>query len=225
MKRITPLLICILLTACSTPFQQQEEDVAAINPDPNHTHADFAVYINGERFDFSDPKYMSNPPQETDQQSLLPTLLLSKAYAHEGAEGEHAKGREYLHLHDGNGNVIHRHKPGLTLDDFFVSIGFHMTQQCFVLDDGSEVCPQNGKKWQMFVNEQEIPWNPAYVFEDLDRILLTYGATDEQIQEQLSVLSDDACLYSKTCPERGDPPEENCIADPAIPCVAPLEDL
>lgn len=202
-----------LIAACSR--------TAAVNPDPNHTHADFAVYIEGRKLDFSDPRYMSAPPPDSESQSLLPSLLLSKAYAHEGEEGGHIKGREYLHLHDGNGNVMHRHKPNLTLGDFFVSIGFHMTEECFVLEDGSEICPAEGKKWQMFVNGQEIPWASQYVFQDLDKILLTYGATESQIQEQLSQLTNDACLYSKTCPERGDPPAENCIADPTVPCVAP----
>lgn len=211
---ITVLSLAILLGACA-----KEE---AKNPDPNHNHADFAVYIEGRKLDFSDPRYMSTPPTESESQSLLPSLLLSTAYAHEGEdEGGHIKGREYLHLHDGNGSVMHRHKPNLTLGDFFVSIGFHMTEHCFVLEDGSEICPIKGKKWQMFVNGQEMSWNNQYVFQDLDTILLTYGATESQIQEQLSQLTNDACLYSKTCPERGDPPAENCIADPTVPCVAP----
>ena len=43
--------------------------------------------------------------------------------------------RKYLHLHDGNGHVIHRHKPDLTLGDFFHSLGMTMTSSCFELDD------------------------------------------------------------------------------------------
>ncbi len=184
------------------------------NPDPNHTHADFAVWIENRKLDFTDPKYMSAPPPESAFR------LIPAASAHTVLdEGEHLAGREYLHLHDGNGSVIHRHKPGLTLNDFFVSLGFHMTESCFVLDTGREVCPAGDKRWQMFVNGEEKPWTPYYAFQDLDRILLTYGATPEQVQAQLAALTDDACLYSRVCPERGTPPTENCIADPTVPCV------
>ncbi|HRH94119.1 MAG TPA: hypothetical protein PKV72_06345, partial [Candidatus Peribacteria bacterium] len=80
----------------------------ALNPDPNHTHADFAVWIGGKQQDFSAPKYMSG--ESTD---VVHDERLSK----------------YFHLHDGNGRVIHRHKPGLPLGDFFASIGFAFGSQ------------------------------------------------------------------------------------------------
>ncbi len=194
----------------------------AVNPDPNHTHIDFAVYIEGRKFDFSDEKYMSTKPVEA-YISPFDLLGIPQVQAHDGdadnknVSDEHA----YLHLHDGNGSVIHRHKPGLTIGDFFTSIGFKMTTTCLTLDTGRAYCPRAGKKWEMFVNGSGGTLNPDYAFNDLDQILLTYAATPEQLQEQLTALSDDACLYSRTCPERGDPPVENCIADPAVPCVAP----
>ena len=40
---------------------------------------------------------------------------------------------------------------------------------------------------------------------------------------ELQEMTDDACKYSKTCPWRGEPPAESCIADPAVPCTAPLD--
>lgn len=226
------IFISLLLAACFGSYPTDENsDIAAVNPDPNHTHADFAVYIDGGKLSFSDPKYMSSPPQDAYRSlinaPLIAALRIPVASAHEGEEedGHVIPGREYLHLHDGNGSVIHRHKPGLTLGDFFTSIGFKMTQKCFILDTGKSYCNSDQKQWRMFVNRKEQAFNVPYVFQDLDKILLTYGATEEQVAQQLSTISDDACLYSKTCPERGDPPAENCIADPSVPCVAPLEDL
>ena len=162
----------------------------AVNPDPNHTHADFAVYIDSKQVDFSDPKYMT-----TEQKALS----------------------KYFHLHDGIGTLIHRHKPGLTLGDFFASLGFKMTTDCFTLDTGTSYCTNGDKKWIFTVNAEEKPLDPNYVFHDTDKILLTYGV----IVPQLIKMTDDACLYSRTCPERGKAPTENCIADPTVPCVAP----
>ena len=56
-------------------------------------------------------------------------------------------------------------------------------------------------------------------------LILTTSAGSAQVLDQVEQLTDDACRYSKTCPWRGDPPAENCIADPAVPCVVPEDDL
>lgn len=202
------------------------------NPDPNHTHADFAVWVNGTQLDFSAPEYMSVVPT-TSAAPMLP--FVAKAHAHgDEPEGTVIPGRKYLHLHDGNGHVIHRHKPGLTLGDFFASLGMKMTSDCFTLDQhqleamnqswmeihnlGANLC-NNGKfHWAMYVNGTQVPMNPAYDFADLDQILLTYSAGDDHTAE-LELLSEDACRYSLRCPWKGEPPKENCISDPTVPCV------
>ncbi len=203
------------------------------NPDPNHTHADFAVWVNGTALDFSVPEYMSSVPKAT--QRTLP--LVPRAHAHEDAEeGPALPGREYLHLHDGNGHVIHRHKPGLTLGDFFASIGLTMTTECFRLDQhqleamnqswmesynlNANLCNSGKFHWTMIVNATEVPMNPDYEFQDLDKILLTYSAGDDHSAEW-ELMTDDACMSSLRCPWKGTPPKENCISDPTIPCVVP----
>ncbi len=203
------IFLGVLLTSCA--FLGAKEYVA--NPDPSHVHADFAVWIEGEKIDFSDPKYMSGV--STDETT------------HDEEDEYH---HQYLHLHDGIGHVIHTHKPGYLIKDFFSSIGFSMTANCMTLDSGVDICPNElGQKWMMFVRHrpldgndwEEMAWNPDYEFQDLDQILLTFQAQDEEtrIEEQKEEMTDDACLYSKTCPWRGEPPAESCVADPEVPCV------
>ncbi len=176
----------------------------AKNPDPNHSHADFAVWIDRKQLDFSADKYMTKP-------GLDDTLPAGDP-------------RKYFHLHDGNGHVIHRHKPGLGLDEFFKTIGFTLTDSCLTLDTNEKVCttPDGSKAWRMYVNGVELsPVKPQYVFQDDDAILLTYGPNDSaEVRKELNAMSHDACLYSQTCPWRGKPPTENCIADPEVPCKA-----
>lgn len=167
----------------------------AINPDPNHTHADFALWINGKQIDLSAEKYMHKENADDHDKETNP------------------------HLHDGNGLVIHRHKPGQSINDFLKAINFVATNRCITTDTGTASCNNTEKRWQMFVNATEQPFDLSYVFQDLDQILLTYGATEEGFTSQLQSLSRDACLYSQTCPERGKPPVENCIADPTVPCT------
>lgn len=185
----------LLLVACGTR-------TPAVNPDPNHTHADFAVWLDGTRVDFSREQYMSGTSAEGEDHS-----------------GDH---HQYFHLHDGNGNVIHRHKPGLTIGDFLNSLpGVRYRENEFLFMDCFG-CSQSAGEWQtrLFVNGVEKPEGSAYVFTDLDSIVITDTTDPVLLQNELAGVTNDACLYSKTCPERGEPPSENCIADPTVPCVA-----
>lgn len=216
MKR-SILLLLPLFAACSF-FAQKEY---APNPDPeNHIHADFAVWIGEEKIDFTNPKYMSGVSYDEE--------------SHDEASEYH---HEHLHLHDGVGWVIHTHKPGYTIADFFGSLGFTMSARCMQLDTGVDLCPNElGETWRMFVRHkplvqsewEEVTWDPGYEFKDMDQILLTFQKDDaevsKRIDEQKAAMTDVACLYSKTCPWRGDPPAESCIADPEVPCVMPTEE-
>lgn len=238
MQKITPYVIYIggflVLILSGLDMFWTSHDLLP-NPDPNHIHADFAVWVNGQRLDFSDARYMSVKPTTSFLPSVIPV-----AHAHLGEEVEEhmIPGREYLHLHDGNGFVIHRHKPGLTLGDFFSSIGLTMTKTCLKLDDFQyrtldrtwvrdfgvmkNLCTNGKFHWTMFVNGKGVQMNPDYVFEDLDQILLSYSAGDDFTKE-LGQMTSDACKYSLRCPWKGTPPKENCIADPAIPCTIPVQ--
>ena len=192
------ILAALLLSACAA---RDPHDIA--NPDPNHTHADFAIWMDGQRMDFSAPELMSG--------------LSSDESTHDEDSERHDP---YLHLHDGIGHVIHRHKPGLSVGDFFASIQIGIDGNCYTsfapLADG-EICGDH--PFRMFINGKEVPLNLSYVFEDIDQMLFTNASEDAEVQKELQQLTDDACLYSKRCPWRGEPPAENCIADPAVPCV------
>ena len=197
---IVPALLIFFLGGC-TLFSG---DQAPKNPDPNHTHADFAVWINGEKLDFSAEKYMPSEPAEPEETSsqFFPRAAAHSGVIHETSEeaADHDNLQQYLHLHDGNGHIIHRHKPGLSIGDFFTSIGFTMTAECLTLDTGEEYCNNGKNHWKMFINEAEVAMNPSYVFADLDRILLTYSASDTAYIDQLKDLTNDACLYSQNLP-------------------------
>ena len=46
---------------------------------------------------------------------------------------------------------------------------------------------------------------------DEDKVLLYYGDhSRENIESWFEQISNDACIYSYTCPERGTPPPESC---------------
>lgn len=203
MQRFLPAIVFTILVPIAAWYGVTHR-VPAPNPDPNHTHADFAVWVNGTELDFSDEQFMSGSSTDPEHKNVH---------------------HPYLHLHDGNGHVIHRHKPGLSLRDFLDSlqVGFSDDGMCYAsfvpLEDGQE-CGDD--PFRMFVNGTAVAFDPAYVFADSDHILITNAGTEEEVSAQLEAMTDDACLYSRTCPWRGDPPTENCIADPKVPCVIPV---
>ncbi len=207
MKRFLPVLAFILIAAAAWLYGV---NVRVPNPDPNHTHADFAVWIDGKQMDFSDDKYMEKKP--TDEESIL--------LGQSSATGSTRSALQvFLHLHDGNGRVIHRHKPDLGFVSFLRSIGFDLTDTCLITDEGKQVCNTEHDQWKLFVNGKVLtPYFQNYMFADGDHILLTNTSDVTEIKRELSLMTDDACLYSKTCPGRGAPPVENCIADPTVPC-------
>lgn len=172
----------------------------AKNPDPNHTHADFAVWIEGKQVDFSLSQFMSGSSTDLEHKDAL---------------------HPYLHLHDGNGRVIHRHKPGQTLQDFMSSMqGMRYEGTDFKFLD-CMTCQRSSGIYsvKLFVNGVEEPQGSAYIFQDDDKLLITDTQDPVELRKQIRMVTDDACLYSRTCPERGDPPTENCIADPEVPCT------
>jgi len=196
--RILAIIGILLLSSC-VPWKGK-----AVNPDPNHTHADFAVWIEDMQVNFARPQFMSGV--STDETS-------------HDEEGEYL--HKYFHLHDGNGHVMHSHKPGQTVADFFASLGMELTKNCFRLDHDHADCTGKAGTLRMFVNGREVPVNPKYSFQDLDKILIIFTSNEANVQAALGKMTSDACRYSQTCPERGKPPAENCVADPEVPCVEP----
>lgn len=158
-----------------------------------HEHADFKVYLNGEAYNFAQDKYMS---------------------------GEEKSLSNFTHLHDGEGDVIHKHMTTITLGDFFSSLGMQFTEDCFILDDGTDYCNDEENTLQIFVNGKKNRDFGDYELSDLDRILITYGnESDEVIEAQIDSVTDKACIQSEKCPERGEPSDESsCLS--SDDCVA-----
>ncbi len=158
-----------------------------------HIHVNFKVYLEGKPIDFSLAKY-----QSTDTAPLNP----------------------YVHLHDGNGDVIHFHKQGVTLGDFFSSLGMTFTSTCFDPSMGQNYCNSGDATLKMFVNGKPNTQYGAYVPQDLDRILISFGSESAaQLESQMNSVADTACIYSLKCPERGKPPTETCVGGLGTACT------
>lgn len=157
-----------------------------------HIHSDFALYINGEHFDFTQPEYVTS------------TDVCAVDY-----------NSKHTHLHDGNGSVIHIHKKEQTVGDFFRSINFTLTDNS--LTTNNEIVYRNDARnqWRFFINGVATSSLQHYTFKDLDQILLSYGdkTTDTTIEQ--SRITRTACVYSEKCEKPPDIvlPTERCGSD------------
>lgn len=131
-----------------------------------HIHADFKVYILGNPIDFSLQKY-----QVKD---------------------------ELIHVEDGDGDVMHMHATGINLGYFFETLGMRIDKECITLETGNKYCNTGNAQFRVFLKSEDSGWEqlyyPAdYVIQDLDKILVTYGAEDEEsIKKQMESVTDKA---------------------------------
>ena len=157
----------------------------ADNAEEVHVHSDFILYLDGTHYDLSDDKYQSGGEQ-----------VLHK----------------HVHLHDNDDDVIHRHDHDITLGDFFGSLGFTLENDSITNDEGITFTNDDVSELMVFVNDERIDNPKDYVNEEEDLILVYFGDKNdsETIQTLLLEITDKACIYSGTCPERGTAPQESC---------------
>lgn len=165
---------------------------ATTTPTLVHQHSNLAIVVSGKTVDLSAPKHQSTKEQE-------------RAAA--------------VHLHGNVGTVVHTHRAGVTLNDFLQSLGMELTATCLTLDAKQQDCNGDGTTVKLYVNGVASDQFGMYIFRDLDRILISYGPEGKDaLQQQLDAVPDTACIYSETCPERGQPPTEECVGGLGTGC-------
>ena len=97
----------------------------------------------------------------------------------------------WIHFEDSDGTTIHRHSTGVTLGYLLDSINIGIDNQCFVFPDGRQFCTNEDYSLKYYINHQPVSDIREYIFEDGDRILISFGPeTPEQIEEQLFELDE-----------------------------------
>ena len=123
-----------------------------------HWHADFALYIRGERYDFNQERFVSD---EEDELS------------------------ENVHIHGERVSVVHVHREGTTWREFFDSLGFELTDQCLTTPEGEQFCNSEAEGLSFVLNGVKLD---AMAFQDItniDRALISFGSeSDEELMQQ-----------------------------------------
>ncbi len=181
------LLATVLLLAAYNFYKAPEPHVLG----EVHEHADFKVFLNGNEFNFSQSKYMSGKINGSNQTKLL---------------------SNFVHLHDLDGGVVHKHINGVTMGMLFKTLSMVFNSTCFATDNGRQYCNGQGGKLSMIVNGKKTSAFGDYQFGDLDRMLISFGnESGQELQAQYASVSDRACIQSLKCPQRGTPePEASC---------------
>ena len=203
-KTAIGLVLGLIIGAAGLALYLKNE--ISIIPEPAfHEHADIAVYLNGEKFDFSLDQYKSVTPCKVVDSGLP---FIDVALAHGGLEAGDA-----IDLHDNIGTTVHLHEAGIAWHDFFESIQMEFADNFFVDDQGNRYEEDEERSFRLFVNNEEVETLADREIRDLDRVLISYGLidrSDEEIALELTSITDDACYYSETCSHRGLPAYEAC---------------
>jgi hypothetical protein len=163
-----------------------------------HEHADFAVVIRGERFDFGQPQFLS----DTAGKELS----------------------EHVHIHAPRFTVVHVHSTLSTWDELFRSLGFRLTdpsfpgvtpeRTCLELPSGEQLCNSATERWSFIANGVPVDGLAMVAIGDLDRVLFSYGPEmpGEALAKYGGLVTDQACISSELCRERIplDEPAETC---------------
>ena len=95
----------------------------------------------------------------------------------------------WIHFEESDGTTIHRHSSGVELGFLFESINIELDENCFIFPDGREFCTGEDYSLKYYLNHQIVNSINDHVFEDGDRILISFGSeSEEQIEEQLREL-------------------------------------
>jgi len=149
-----------------------------------HVHADFLMYLDDKKIDLTKDEFQSS--------------------------AEDLKHDDF-HLHDNEGHILHRHEENITIVEFLDSINFTLTSSCLTTHEEEKFCEDTDNELTLFVNGEKYNTPEDYIINDEDRVLLYYGLKNSpNLQNYLDEVTDEACIYSGTCPERGLPPPESC---------------
>jgi hypothetical protein len=130
----------------------------------HHYHADFKVYIDGQELNFNQEKY-----------------FVKSRFIH--VEND---------VQEDSGEVLHMHATGVPLWIFFESVGMKFEKDCFTSDTEKEYCNNAEKSLKFYVNGKENNEFGDYVFNDDDKLLISYGPHGEDISTQLGAISNSA---------------------------------
>lgn len=150
-KPINLLLVGLLIGALSIVLMR----VILVQNHATHYHANFALYIDGERDEFDN-------------------FTFYEEVAGCSSDG-HSNPKHRAHMHDNVNDAIHVHADGVTWGHFFANLGYNLGNNLIKTDDGVFVDGQNGKQLTFILNGEKTGSVANKLIESEDVLLIDYG--------------------------------------------------
>lgn len=130
-------------------------------PEPTHFHANFALYVDGERVDLSGDEYMEDVTACAMGETVLP--------------------RARVHLHNNDPDVVHVHHEGVTWGHLFANLGMGVGKKYIANRDGAVLTEGGGRTLKFVLNGR-----PQFAIHNElvrpgDRLLVSYGGESEAV--------------------------------------------
>lgn len=154
---------------------------ATYQADSVHYHANFAVYINGQRETFSNPIYYTETACGGSDSSEMMT-----PYAR-------------AHMHEKVNDVIHVEDEAVTWGQFFDNLGWAVGLNFVQTSEGTIYAENGPNTLNIMLNGQDYTGLSSIanmVIHDRDRLLVSYGDVNQrELQRQYKTVASTAAKY------------------------------
>ena len=138
-----------------------------------HYHANFSLYINGEKDPFDD------------------FTQYEEVQACSGETKDNPRGRG--HLHKPNAHVVHVHDNAVTWNAFFANVGYGLTDKAITVTDKVFVDGQDGKELTFILNGKVVDTVSNRIIGNKDALLISYGnESKEELEKRYAAIPKDA---------------------------------
>jgi hypothetical protein len=146
---------------------------------PTHYHANWAVFIDGDRLDLTDERYMQDVSACADRRNM--------------------QAADRVHMHDGNHDVVHVHHEGATWGHLMSVLGFGLGADYLITDDGRRLFNEDGRTLKFVINGFQVPEVHNRVIRPGDRLLISYGSEtlEEVLARQFPQVASNAPEYDR----------------------------
>lgn len=144
-----------------------------------HYHADFALYVNGQKDEFKNFTFYEE---------------VAACSVH---DGDNVKAR--THMHDQKAGLVHVHDSGVTWGQFFANLGYTLGNKVIATRSGVFVDGQNSKSISILLNGEVVKTVENQVIKSDDVLLISYGEEDAKtLQDRYAAIPKNASMANKT---------------------------
>jgi hypothetical protein len=151
-------------------------------PEAVHYHANFLVFVDGERLDLSADRYMED-------------------VAACSADPDQLRPEDRIHLHENDPDVVHVHHGGATWGHLFTNLGMALGGDYLFLADGTRLFDgEGGRTIEFFVNGLQVSDIHNRAVRSEDRVLVSIGAEPSEVvaESQVPRVASDAVAFNST---------------------------